>query len=135
MDEKATISLVISGWTYTVLFPSRRHDQETIICSGHAHLVVEEDDEVLEKELYLEITRTNTEGQKSTYLIKNDGIDVSISVGRDDFSRIFQELKDHDKIRECVSSIEFEGPAGEGKVHEFVDFQLALAVDKGRYGQ
>jgi hypothetical protein len=49
MDEKATVSLVISGWAHTVSFPTKQHDQESIVCSGLAHLVVDEDDEVIEK--------------------------------------------------------------------------------------
>ncbi len=134
MDDKATVSLVISGWTYTVSFPSGQQDQETIVCTGQAHFVVEEDDEVVEKELYLEIMRKSAQDQKSTYLIKDDGIDVSIFVERGDFSRIVAELKDQSKIRECAASIELEGPVDQGKVHEFVDFHLVLAVEGGHYG-
>ena len=134
MDEKATISLVISGWTYTVSFPSGRLDQETVVCAGQAHFVIEEDDEVVEKELYLEIMRKGADDQKSTYLIKDDGIDVSIYVDRGDFSRIVAELKDHSRIRECAASIELEGPVESGKVHEFTDFHLVLAVEGGHYG-
>jgi len=135
MDEKATVSLVISGWTHSVSFPTKRHDQESIVCSGQAHLVVDEDDEVVEKELYLEIMRQGTPDQKSTYLIKDDGLDVSIYVERDDFVRILRELKDHYTIRQGVPSIEFEGPREQGKVHEFADFQLTLAVEGDQYGQ
>jgi hypothetical protein len=134
MDEKATISLVISGWTYTVSFPSGRLDQETVVCAGQAHFVIEEDDEVVEKELYLEIMRKGADDQKSTYLIKDDGIDVSIYVDRGDFSRVVAELKDHSRIRECAASIELEGPVESGKVHEFADFHLVLAVEGGHYG-
>jgi hypothetical protein len=133
MDEKATISLVIGGWTYTVPFPSGRQDQDTIVCSGEAHFVVEEDDEVIEKELYLEIMRQSA-NQKSTYLIKDDGIDVSIYVEGGDFSRIVAELKDQSRIRECAASIELEGPVEMGKVHEFAEFHLVLAVEGGSYG-
>ena len=103
MDEKATISLVIGGWTYTAAFPSARQDQDTIVCSGQAHFVIEEDDEVIEKELYLEIMRQTAANQKSTYLIKDDGIDVSIYVDSGDFSRIVAELKDQARIRECAA--------------------------------
>ena len=88
MDEKATISLVIGGWTYTTAFPSARQNQDTIVCSGQAHFVIEEDDEVIEKELYLEIMRRSAPDQRSTYLIKDDGIDVSIYVEGGDFFRI-----------------------------------------------
>src|SRR4051794_7259147 len=133
MDEKATISLVIGGWTYTAAFPSARQDQDTIVCSGQAHFVVEEDDEVIEKELYLEIMRQSA-NQKSTYLIKDDGIDVSIYVEGGDFSRIVAELKDQSRIRECAASIELEGPVEMGKVHEFAEFHLVLAVEGGSYG-
>ena len=105
MDEKATISLVISGWTLTVSFPSGRASQETIVCTGQAHFVVEEDDEVVEKELYLEIMRKNAADQKSTYLIKDDGIDVSIYVEGGDFSRVLAELKDQSRMRESAASI------------------------------
>lgn len=132
MDEKATVSLIIAGWTYTVSFPCKRHDQEAIVCSGQAHLVIDEDDEVVEKELYLEIMRQSAGDQKSTYLIKEDGLDVSIYVERDDFGRILQELKD--AIHRGVPSIEFEGPREQGKVHEFADFALTLAVEGGQYG-
>jgi hypothetical protein len=134
MDEKATISLVIGGWTYTTEFPSARQDQDTIVCSGQAHFVVEEDDEVIEKELYLEIMRQTAANQKSTYLIKDDGIDVSIYVEGGDFSRIVAELKDQSRMRECAASIELEGAVGPGQVHEFADFHLVLAVEGGSYG-
>jgi hypothetical protein len=134
MDEKATISLVIGGWTYTTAFPSARQDQDTIVCSGQAHFVVEEDDEVIEKELYLEIMRQTAANQKSTYLIKDDGIDVSIYVDGGDFSRIVADLKDQSRIRECAASIELEGAVEPGKVHEFADFHLVLAVEGGSYG-
>jgi hypothetical protein len=134
MDERATISLVIGGWTYTVAFPSARQDQDTIVCSGQAHFVVEEDDEVIEKELYLEIMRQSGADQKSTYLIKDDGIDVSIYVQSGDFSRIVAELKDQSRIRECAASIEFEGSVEQGKGHELTDFHLVLAVEGGSYG-
>jgi hypothetical protein len=134
MDEKATISLVIGGWTYTAAFPSARQDQDTIVCLGQAHFVVEEDDEVIEKELYLEIMCQSGSSQKSTYLIKDDGIDVSIYVERGDFSRIVAELKDLSRIRECAASIELEGPVETGKVHEFAEFHLVLAVEGGSYG-
>ena len=134
MDEKATISLVIGGWTYTVAFPSARQDQDTIVCSGQAHFVVEEDDEVIEKELYLEIMRRSAPDQKSTYLIKDDGIDVSIYVEGGDFSRIIAELKDQSRMRESAASIELEGALEQGKVHEFADFHLVLAVEGGSYG-
>jgi hypothetical protein len=134
MDEKATISLVIAGWTYTVPFPSGRQDQDTIVCSGEAHFVVEEDDEVVEKELYLEIMRQSAADQKSTYLIKDDGIDVSIYVESGDFSRIVAELKDQARIRECAASIEFEGPVEQGKGHALTEFQLVLVVEGGSYG-
>src|SRR6266567_3241799 len=107
MDEKATISLVIGGWTYTTAFPSTRQNQDTIVCSGQAHFVVEEDDEVIEKELYLE---------------------------GGDFSRIVAELKDQSRIRECAASIEFEGPVEQGQGHEFAEFHLVLAVEGGSYG-
>jgi hypothetical protein len=134
MDERATITLVIGGWTYTVAFPSGRQDEDTIVCSGQAHFVVEEDDEVIEKELYLEIMRQSAAAQKSTYLIKDDGIDVSIYVEGGDFSRIVAELKDQSRIRECAASIEFEGPVEQGKGHELTDFHLVLAVEGGSYG-
>ena len=134
MDEKATISLVISGWTLTVSFPSGRGDQETIVCTGQAHFVVEEDDEVVEKELYLEIMRKNAADQKSTYLIKDDGIDVSVYVEGGDFSRIVAELKDQSRMRESAASIELEGAVEQGKVHEFADFHLVLAVEGGSFG-
>ena len=134
MDEKATISLVISGWTLTVAFPSGRANQETIVCTGQAHFVVEEDDEVVEKELYLEIMRKSAADQKSTYLIKDDGIDVSIYVEGGDFSRILAELKDQSRMRESAVSIELEGAVEQGKVHEFADFHLVLAVEGGSYG-
>jgi hypothetical protein len=134
MDERATITLVIGGWTYTVAFPSARQDQDTIVCSGQAHFVVEEDDEVIEKELYLEIMRQSAPDQRSTYLIKDDGIDVSIYVERGDFSRIVAELKDQSRIRESAASIEFEGPVEQGKGHELMDFHLVLAVEGGSYG-
>jgi hypothetical protein len=134
MDERATITLVIAGWTYTVAFPSGRQDQDTIVCSGQAHFVVEEDDEVIEKELYLEIMRQSAAAQKSTYLIKDDGIDVSIYVEGGDFSRIVAELKDQSRIRESAASIEFEGPVEQGKGHELTDFHLVLAVEGGSYG-
>ncbi len=133
MDEKSSISLVIAGWTHAVAFPSEQHDQELIVCSGLAHIVADEDDEVIEKELYLEIMRQTAAKQKSTYLIKDDGIDVSIYVGRDDFSRIAQELKDQSRLL-GVSSIEFDGSREQGKVHEFVDFQLTLAAEGGNDG-
>src|SRR5215470_18316912 len=134
MDEKATISLVIGGWTYTTAFPSTRKDQDTIVCSGQAHFVVEEDDEVIEKELYLEIMRRSAPNQKSTYLIKDDGIDVSIYVEGGDFSRIVAELKDQSRMRECAASFELEGAVDPGRVHEFADFHLVLAVEGGSYG-
>jgi hypothetical protein len=134
MDQRATINLVIGGWTYTVAFPSGRQDQDTIVCSGQAHFVVEEDDEVIEKELYLEIMRQSAAAQKSTYLIKDDGIDVSIYVEGGDFSRIVAELKDQSRIRECAASIEFEGPVEPGKGHELTEFHLVLAVEGGSYG-
>jgi len=134
MDEKATISLVISGWTMTVSFPSGRANQETIVCTGQAHFVVEEDDEVVEKELYLEIMRKSAADQKSTYLIKDDGIDVSIYAEGGDFSRILAELKDQSRMRESAASIELEGAVEQGKVHEFSDFHLVLAVEGGSYG-
>jgi hypothetical protein len=134
MDEKATISLIIGGWTYTVAFPSGREAQDTIVCLGQAHFVVEEDDEVIEKELYLEIMRQSAADQKSTYLIKDDGIDVSIYVQGGDFSRIVAELKNQSRIRECAASIELEGPVETGKVHEFAEFHLVLAVEGGSYG-
>jgi len=134
MDEKATLSLVISGWTLTVAFPSGRANQETIVCTGQAHFVVEEDDEVVEKELYLEIMRKSAADQKSTYLIKDDGIDVSIYVEGGDFSRIIAELKDQSRMRESAASIELEGALEQGKVHEFADFHLVLAVEGGSYG-
>jgi hypothetical protein len=134
MDEKATISLVIGGWTYTVPFPSGRQDHDTIVCSGEAHFVVEEDDEVVEKELYLEIMRQSAADQKSTYLIKDDGIDVSIYVEDGDFSRIVAELKDQSRIRECAASIEFEGAVEQGKGHTLTEFNLVLAVEGGSYG-
>jgi len=134
MDEKATISLVISGWTLTVSFPSGRGDHETIVCTGQAHFVVEEDDEVVEKELYLEIMRKNAADQKSTYLIKDDGIDVSVYVEGGDFSRIVAELKDQSRMRESAASIELEGAVEQGKVHEFADFHLVLAVEGGSFG-
>jgi hypothetical protein len=134
VDEKATISLVIGGWSYTVAFPSARQDQDTIVCLGQAHFVVEEDDEVIEKELYLEIMRRNGPDQKSTYLIKDDGIDVSIYVEDNDFSRIVAELKDQSRIRECAASIEFEGPVEPGKGHVLTEFHLVLAVEGGSYG-
>jgi len=134
MDERATITLVIAGWTYTVAFPSGRQDQDTIVCSGQAHFVVEEDDEVIEKELYLEIMRQSAAAQKSTYLIKDDGIDVSIYVEGGDFSRIVAELKVQSRIRESAASIEFEGPVEQGKGHELTDFHLVLAVEGGSYG-
>ena len=134
MDEKATIGLVISGWTLTVSFPSGRTNQETIVCTGQAHFVVEEDDEVVEKELYLEIMRKNSADQKSTYLIKDDGIDVSIYLEGGDFSRILAELKDQSRMRESAASIELEGAVEQGKVHEFSDFHLVLAVEGGSYG-
>src|SRR4029453_11432009 len=103
-------------------------------CSGQAHFVVEEDDEVVEKELYLEIMRQGAVDQKSTYLIKDDGIDVSIYVGAGDFSRIVAELKDQSRIRECAASIEFEGPVEQGKGHTLTDFHLVLTVEGGSYG-
>jgi hypothetical protein len=134
MDEKATVSLIIAGWTYSVSFPTKQHDQESIVCSGLAHIVVDEDDEVIEKELYLEIMRESAAGQKSTYLIKDDGIDVSVYVSRDDFGRIVQELKDQSRHEVAVASIEFEGLRDQGKVHEFASFQLTLAVDGGTNG-
>jgi hypothetical protein len=134
MDEKATISLVIGGWTYTTAFPSARQDQDTIVCLGQAHFVVEEDDEVIEKELYLEIMRQTAANQKSTYLIKDDGIDVSIYVDGGDFSRIVAELKDQSRMRECAASIELEGAVEPGKVHEFADFHFVLAIEGGSYG-
>jgi hypothetical protein len=134
MDEKATISLVISGWTLTVPFPSGRANQETIVCTGQAHFVVEEDDEVVEKELYLEIMRKSAADQKSTYLIKDDGIDVSIYAEGGDFSRIVAELKDQCRMRESAASIELEGAVEQGKAHEFSDFHLVLAVEGGSYG-
>ena len=134
MDEKATISLVISGWTLTVSFPSGRANQETIVCTGQAHFVVEEDDEVVEKELYLEIMHKNAADQKSTYLIKDDGIDVSVYVEGGDFSRIVAELKDQSRMRESAASIELEGAVEQGKVHEFSDFHLVLAVEGGSFG-
>jgi len=134
MDEKATISLVIAGWTLTVSFPSGRANQETIVCTGQAHFVVEEDDEVVEKELYLEIMRKSSADQKSTYLIKDDGIDVSIYAEGGDFSRILAELKEQSRLRESAASVELEGAVGQGKVHEFSDFHLVLAVEGGSYG-
>ena len=134
MDEKATVSLVIGGWTYTVAFPSGRQEQDTIVCSGQAHFVVEEDDEVVEKELYLEIMRQSAADQRSTYLIKDDGIDVSIYVDTGDFSRIVAELKDQSRIRECAVSIEFEGPVEQGKGHALTEFHLVLASEGGSYG-
>jgi hypothetical protein len=134
MDEKATISLVISGWTLTISFPSGRANQETIVCTGQAHFVVEEDDEVVEKELYLEIMRKGSADQKSTYLIKDDGIDVSIYVEGSDFSRIVAELKDQGRMRESVASVEFEGAVEQGKVHEFAEFHLVIAVEGGSFG-
>ena len=134
MDEKATISLVIAGWTYTTAFPSARQDQDTIVCSGQAHFVVEEDDEVIEKELYLEIMRQTAANQKSTYLIKDDGIDVSIYAEGSDFSRILAELKEQSRMRESATSIELEGAVEQGKAHEFSDFHLVLAVEGGSYG-
>jgi len=134
MDEKATISLVISGWTLTVPFPSGRANQETIVCTGQAHFVVEEDDEVVEKELYLEIMRKSSADQKSTYLIKDDGIDVSIYAEGGDFARILAELKDQSRMRESAASIELEGAVEQGKAHEFSDFHLVLAAEGGSYG-
>ena len=134
MDEKATISLVIGGWTYTAAFPSARQDQDTIVCSGQAHFVIEEDDEVIEKELYLEIMRRSAADQKSTYLIKDDGIDVSIYVEGGDFSRVLAELKDQSRMRESAASIEIEGAVEQGKAHEFSDFHLVLAIEGGSYG-
>jgi len=134
MDEKATISLVISGWTLTISFPTGRANQEIIICTGQAHFVVEEDDEVVEKELYLEIMRKSAPDQKSTYLIKDDGIDVSIYAESGDFSRIVAELKDQSRIRECAASIEFEGSVEQGTGHELTEFHLVLAVEGGSYG-
>src|SRR5215510_3455765 len=134
MDEKATISLIIGGWTYTVAFPSARQDQDTIVCSGQAHFVVEEDDEVVEKELYLEIMRRSAADQKSTYLIKDDGIDVSIYAEGGDFSRILAELKDQSRMRESAASIELEGAVEQGKAHEFLDFHLVLATEGGSDG-
>jgi hypothetical protein len=134
MDEKATITLVIGGWTYTVAFPSGRQNQDTIVCSGQAHFVVEEDDEVIEKELYLEIMCQSAADQRSTYLIKDDGIDVSIYVEGGDFSRIVAELKEQSRIRESAASIEFEGPVEQGKGHELAEFHLVLAVEGGSYG-
>src|SRR5215813_9165090 len=109
MNEKATISLVISGWTLTVSFPSGRANQETIVCTGQAHFVVEEDDEVVEKELYLEIMRRSAADQKSTYLIKDDGIDVSIYTEGNDCARILTDMKDQSRMRESAASIELEG--------------------------
>jgi hypothetical protein len=134
MDEKATISLVISGWTLTISFPSGRAELETIVCTGQAHFVVEEDDEVVEKELYLEIMRRSAADQKSTYLIKDDGIDVSIYAEGNDFSRILTEMKDQSRMRESAASIELEGAVEQGKVHEFANFHLVLAVEGGSYG-
>jgi hypothetical protein len=72
--------------------------------------------------------------QKSTYLIKDDGIDASIYVSRDDFGRIVKELKDQSGREVAVASIEFEGSREQGKVHEFVNFALTLAVDGGNDG-
>jgi hypothetical protein len=117
-----------------VAFPSGREAQDTIVCLGQAHFVVEEDDEVIEKELYLEIMRQSAADQKSTYLIKDDGIDVSIYVQGGDFSRIVAELKNQSRIRECAASIELEGPVETGKVHEFAEFNLVLADEGGSFG-
>jgi hypothetical protein len=78
--------------------------------------------------------RQSAAAQKSTYLIKDDGIDVSIYVEGGDFSRIVAELKDQSRIRECAASIEFEGPVEQGKGHELTDFHLVLAVEGGSYG-
>ena len=131
MDDKRSISLIVSGWTYTASFPRKRHDQEAIICSGRTRLAADDDDEIEKANLYLEIMRKKTDDQKSTYLIKDDGVDVVIYADRDDFSRIFQELKDHTRMGQCVMNIDFEGPIGQGRFHEFVDFQLNLSVDRG----
>jgi hypothetical protein len=78
--------------------------------------------------------RQSAANQKSTYLIKDDGIDVSIYVEGGDFSRIVAELKEQSRIRECAASIELEGAVETGKVHEFAEFHLVLAVEGGSYG-
>ena len=66
--------------------------------------------------------------------LKADGIDVSIYVEGSDFSRIVAELKDQARMRESAASFEFEGAVEQGKVHEFADFHLVLAVEGGSYG-
>jgi hypothetical protein len=129
-DQTRTIALDVSGWTYIVAFPYRRHDQEKIICSGSARVAVDDADEFAVNDLYLEINRKSREADRSVYIIKDQHLVVTIYAERDDFFRIFQELKDHYSIPECRMMIEFQGAIDRDVSHELLDFELNLSVDR-----
>jgi hypothetical protein len=129
-SQKRIIQLQISGWTYVVSFPYRVHDHEMIICSGHAFVDLEGKKERKEK-LFLEISRAkNGDDRESTYRITEDGIDVFIRIEKDDFYRLFIELKEHYKIAECRMNIDFEGEIEPNETFGFRDFEVFMNVDR-----
>ena len=128
--KKKLISLKISGWKYIVSFPYRVHDHEAIICSGHAFLDCEGQKE-RRHGLFLEIARKKDgQDKQSRYRITEETLDVSIQMERDDFYRFFAELKDHYKIAECRTNLDFEGLIELNESFEFQSFEIVMNVDR-----